>query len=750
MDNKRKATTSAGGVTNEADERAAKRQKLAEKYDLSKRETVESTTEHGLFFLEQIRRTQDKNGRRVAGHFEKLPSKDTNPDYYKKTRMPISLSMIERKLRKGDFATLTELESFLKRMVSNAKEFYPRNTQIFEDAERVRKALSNFMTKTNPAYSKGSYTATPTALPPDGVVFDEAEDEDEAEATPAKTGRRKSQGIARAAQDEAKTKEEDDEEEDAEAEEDNEEEEDEDDEEEQEDDAEGDEDDDEEASQTSKRAAIIIRRKSSGRPSKGSTPRKLKARTAIPSRPDSEYEGVPYKGLTFQTAQEKIVEEMLRRRDEGYQEPDFEAFVNLPSRSLKDYYRVIKEPLSIKKLQKSVKGVRGRNEATGTSEFKTWAAFQETASLLWENAFFYNEEGSEIYTQAQELKNFFLSQLKQAKAVVQEPSQPKIKLKVQQPVSEQPTTTKKITIHVGGKSDSAESPAPAAPQSATSQLAISEASEKPPATNGNVRQAAAAPAAAPATSAVPAAMEKIRSTPMASPSPSVANNVKREDATRPSPAVTPAQVVTPSALPPSALPPSALPPSASGQTVGLSSAQFQPIGVPPPNPQPSVNGAPPQPPKPVWDPRVRFPGKGSADALIRSLKVHTHPMINVDRRFEITLSPQEKVAQQSVVVSVPGNQLRIQIIPTLPPLEQEGRQHRLWVLINKHTLLPAAPVSGQLLLPGSRVFEAQLQAGVINTIEVHVVAALPRGQKSPSGEDFEVEQMTVLANVVRN
>ncbi|KAI8151482.1 Chromatin structure-remodeling complex subunit rsc4 [Colletotrichum sp. SAR 10_70] len=650
MDHKRKSSA-ANGATEGADERAAKRLRLSQKYNLSKQETVESTTEHGLFFLEQIRQTKDKNGRLVAGYFEKLPSKESTPEYYKKTRMPISLSMIERKLKKGDFSTLTELESYFKRMVTNAKEFYPRNTQIFDDAERVRKALSNYMTKTNPAYNGGNYSAVPTPLPASGVV-DEVEEEDEDDATPAKTGRRKSQGNAKPAEKQPEVDEGDeDEDEDAEEDEDEEDE-------DEDDDAEGEEDDDEEASQSSKRAAIIIRRRGPGRPPKGVTPRKSKGRTSTPSRPDCEYEDVPYKGLTFQAAQEKIVEEMLRKRED---EPEayFEPFVNLPPRALKDYYRVIKEPISIKKLQKSVKGVKGRNEATGTSEFKNWAAFEESASLLWKNACFYNEEGK-----LTSVKEFFLDELKQAKAVVPEPSQPKIKLKVQQPAAEQPTTSKKITIHVGGKSDSADSPAPPVPQSAGSQASEQIAS------NGTTRQAA--------NPIMPAAMDRIRSTSAASPSPSVANTIKREDVMRPSPA-------------------------------------------------------------------------GIADALISSLKVQTHPMINHDRRFEVTVKPLEKVSQQSVTVHMPANQLRIQIVPTLPAfLEKEGRQYRLWVIINRHTLTPVHGVPGQVLSTGERVFEAQLQAGIVNTIEVHVVAALPKGQKLPSGEDFEVEQMTVLANVVRN
>ncbi|KZL87144.1 bromodomain containing protein [Colletotrichum incanum] len=711
MDNKRRSSAMNGAT--DAQEPNAKKQKLAAKYNLKEQETVESTTDYGHFFLDQIRRTADKNGRKVSGYFETLPDKDSNPDYYKKTRMPISLTMIEKKLNNGDFATLTELESYCKRMVSNAKEFYPRGSQLFEDAERVRKALSNFMTKYNPAYARGGYTAVPTPLPAEGTANDA--DEDDKHVSQPASGRRKSQVAVK-----SPDQDDPDGDEDAEAEEEDDEEEDDD----EDDDAEGEEDDDE-GSQTSKPATILIRRRGPGRPSKGATPRKAKARTVTPSRPDCEYEGVSYNGLTFQAAQEKIVEEMLRKKDDGGQEPYFEPFVNLPPRVLKDYYRIVKEPISLKKLQKTVKGVRGRNEATGTSEFKNWASFEETASLLWKNAFFYNEEGSEIYELAQELEEFCKNELKQAKAVVQEPAQPKIKLKVQQPTSEQPVTSKKITIHVGGKSDSGDSPAPPIPQSAGSQV-----SDQTPIANGVPRQGG--------PQAIPAAMDRLRSVSVASPSPSVANNIKREDAARPSPAVTPGHAGTPSAFPP----------PATGQAANLSSATFQPIGVA--QPQSQTNGIQQQP-KPLWDQTRRAPGKGAADALISSLKVHTHPMVNVERRFEITLLPLEKEAQQSVTVHMPPNHLRVQIVLVVPSsLEKEGRQWRLFVLVNRQIAHQAHPVPGQVLPLGARVFDAQLQAGAVNTIEVSVAAALPKGQKLPSGADFEVEQMTVLAHVAKN
>lgn len=71
---------------------------------------------------------------------------------------------------------------------------------------------------------------------------------------------------------------------------------------------------------------------------------------------------------------------------------------------MKDYFKVISDPLSIKKLQKMVKGVHGRGDVSGNSDFKTWNAFEEKSKLLWTNAFFYNEEGSEIYAMAHELE----------------------------------------------------------------------------------------------------------------------------------------------------------------------------------------------------------------------------------------------------------------------------------------------------------------------------------------------------------
>lgn len=246
---------------------------------------------------------QSNSGRVVAGYFEKLPPREENAEYYSQTKMPISLEMIENKLNNHEFSNLSELESYFKRMVTNAKEYFHRSTSTFEDAERVRKALSNYMTKTNPAYNSGSYTAVPTPLPADGG--DQIRPNNE---TPTRS--RGAAGKTKASLAEPESDDDDDDDDD-----------DADDDEEAEDDQET--GDQEQEPKGSRRTSIIFRKGAGRRTGAGAsetptgTPSTSAPRSAGRKKNDvTIYEGVPYKDLSFQEAQEKIVEEMVRKRDE--------------------------------------------------------------------------------------------------------------------------------------------------------------------------------------------------------------------------------------------------------------------------------------------------------------------------------------------------------------------------------------------------------------------------------------------------
>lgn len=216
--------------------------------------------------------------------------------------MPLSLEIIEAKLNKGGFRNLAELESYFKRMISNAKEFYPRGSPVFDDAERIRKATSNYMTKTNPAYNNRKYQALPAPIPAEaGEAGQEAEEKQN-------QGRN---GDAEAEEEKDDDEEEEEEEDkDAEAEEHH----------EDEPEPEPEPEPEEEEEPARRGRSIILKRSRPARGSRTSTSQVQESprTSAPPTRPDHKYDGVPYKGLNFQQAQEKIVEEAIRYQPAEY------------------------------------------------------------------------------------------------------------------------------------------------------------------------------------------------------------------------------------------------------------------------------------------------------------------------------------------------------------------------------------------------------------------------------------------------
>lgn len=164
--------------------------------------------------------------------------------------MPIAIDAIEKKLNRGDFENLSALESYFKRMISNAKEYNKRDSTVYEDSERLRKALSNFMTRYNPAYKVSGYQAQPTPLP---------------------KGHNQANGSK-----------------DTEA------------------DAEG---------ELDPETQSPIKRKSSRSVVKNVQAVQVQRSSATPALSDAHYAGVGFEGLTFQQAQEKIVEDLIQKKE---------------------------------------------------------------------------------------------------------------------------------------------------------------------------------------------------------------------------------------------------------------------------------------------------------------------------------------------------------------------------------------------------------------------------------------------------
>ena len=95
-----------------------------------------------------------------------LPDEDDLPEYYDIIKLPVALETIEDKVKRNAYPTVSAIESDLKRMVQNAKEFNDSKSVIYEDAERIRKLVFNFMKVNNPEYKENpGYSATPTEIP---------------------------------------------------------------------------------------------------------------------------------------------------------------------------------------------------------------------------------------------------------------------------------------------------------------------------------------------------------------------------------------------------------------------------------------------------------------------------------------------------------------------------------------------------------------------------------------------------------
>ncbi|KAJ8058155.1 hypothetical protein OCU04_013010 [Sclerotinia nivalis] len=684
MDPKRKVN---GGSTADQDDadRAAKRRKLPVNGDLSQGQTPETTTYYGLILLNQLRTGLDKQGRPFATNFLTLPDRKEFAAYYAVTKMPIAFDTIQEKLDNHDFATLSELESFFKRLVKNAKDYNERESIIHRDAERIRKAVVKFMTDNNPEYKTNpGLKLEPTPIAPVESVVSKPVEPKPVEPAPIPT-----------------------EQEDSDA------------------DAEGEPEDLEEEIKTE--PVPVVKRR--GRPPKNpGAPRK----STTPAVSDSQYAGVSFVGLTFQQAQEKILADVLSHKEDPADEFfEFEPFVTLPPRSLKDYYHVIPNPHCLKDLQKRVKGTHGGKHATGVSDFKSWAALEEDASLIWKNAYHYNEDGSEIFNLAKDLETFFKKTLEEAKKAMPEPVIPKIKINVKAP-----EPTPKITLRVGVPRV-ADSPAPLTNGSnGTVTSATSSNSE----TRRN-------PFGGSHSTATPAPnlgqLERARSMSNSAASPILSNSVpvKSEEALRKSPAApiqsTPRPisqtVSTPTPAPSNMLPPHT--PNASNHNSYNQGGYAQSF-----NHQPANLGL---------ESKFRAPGKNASHAMITNLSIATHPRLNVSRHFHMDLPPSATLTQQSITINLPSTHYYLQIKPTIAQALLE-RQYKIFVTsgVTRLHAIPLIPNHG--VDPRQPLFEARLLPGV-NKIEVELIAALPKGTVKPAGgPDVEIEKITVFANLMRN
>ena len=101
-------------------------------------EGIDKASEDPLWALFSfIRYFKTNKGDPLAEPFLTLPSKRELPDYYESIKSPISLNIIRKKLKGGEYGTDVEkLYNDMNKMFGNCKEYNRPESRLFKDATR--------------------------------------------------------------------------------------------------------------------------------------------------------------------------------------------------------------------------------------------------------------------------------------------------------------------------------------------------------------------------------------------------------------------------------------------------------------------------------------------------------------------------------------------------------------------------------------------------------------------------------------
>jgi len=159
----------------------------------------------------------------------------------------------------------------------------------------------------------------------------------------------------------------------------------------------------------------------------------------------------------------------------------------------------------------------------------------------------------------------------------------------------------------------------------------------------------------------------------------------------------------------------------------------------------SQNYYAPQPPA-AFENRARAAGKAASEALLPSILLNTHPLLNLQKPWAYSIPASRDSTQQSLTLTLPSTHHYLQIIPHIP-VALTTRLYRLFVTVNNTKMLEVTRQDGQKE-KGRPFYEGKLVQGV-NRIEVEVVAEKEKGKKGGDKGDVEGEKCTIFVHLMR-
>ena len=88
--------------------------------------------------LKGIRKFKDDHGQLKVLHFERLPDKSMNPDYYAAVHNPIAIDLIKRKAKRKKYTSLNEFMKDMDLMFNNAKAYNEDDSDVYQAASDLQ------------------------------------------------------------------------------------------------------------------------------------------------------------------------------------------------------------------------------------------------------------------------------------------------------------------------------------------------------------------------------------------------------------------------------------------------------------------------------------------------------------------------------------------------------------------------------------------------------------------------------------
>lgn len=89
--------------------------------------------------LKGLRKSKHPSGDLLVSPFEKLPDKQSTPDYYATIKNPIALDLIKRKAKRKKYQNVDQALRDLDVMFENAKEYNEETSQLYQDAVELQR-----------------------------------------------------------------------------------------------------------------------------------------------------------------------------------------------------------------------------------------------------------------------------------------------------------------------------------------------------------------------------------------------------------------------------------------------------------------------------------------------------------------------------------------------------------------------------------------------------------------------------------